>query len=312
MLQPPSLTNAPRYPVTAGLAIGAMVVTGLWWSGQSIDPFFTNGDVWYKWELWRAFTSTLPHVSFFHLAFNLYWIWVFGTLLEGIYGHLRFAGIVVLLAFSSALAEFALLRGGVGLSGVGYGFWGMLWVLEKHDARFAGAVDENTSRLFVIWFFVCIGLTVTNVMPIANIAHGVGAVAGALLGLAASRGGAVKWRSIAALAAVVISVLLASTVFWPQVNLTDEAEDEVEHAGVEALYRNDNAEARRLLEIATQMRHASARTWYNLGVAYGRLHDHDKASAMFEHAAQMPGATSDVRAMANALSIWRGTNSAKK
>jgi membrane associated rhomboid family serine protease len=293
MLQPPSLKSVPRYPVTAGTGLAALTVTGLWWSGGSMDGFVMNAQVWEKWELWRALTSTLPHTGIFHLGFNLYWLWVFGTLLERVYGHLKFAGIVLLLAFGSMLAEFTLFAGGVGLSGVGYGLWGMLWALERHDARFAGSVDNQTSRLFVIWFFLCIALTITNVMPVANMAHGVGAGMGVLLGLAASGKGSLKWKSSAGLAAVLILVLAGSTVFWPRVNLSKSAQPEVEEAGLKALDRDDVPRAVKLLETSAHMRGAPARAWYNLGIAYQRLGNYERALAAFEHAAEMPGATSN-------------------
>ena len=168
MLAPPSLKSIPRYPVTAGVAAMAIAVTAMWGFDQSIDWAVMNHRVFAKWELWRTLTSTLPHVGILHLAFNLYWLWTFGTLVEKVYGHLKCAGIYLLLAFGASLAEFSLFIGGVGLSGVGYGLWGMLWVLEKRDPRFAQAVDYQTSRLFVIWFFMCIALTVTNLMPVAK------------------------------------------------------------------------------------------------------------------------------------------------
>jgi membrane associated rhomboid family serine protease len=311
MLAPPSLKNVPHYPVTAGVAAAAMVVTGMWWSGQNMDGFVMNGRVWTNFELWRALTCTLPHVNFFHLAFNLYWVWTFGTLVEREYGHLRCAGIFLLLAFGSSLAEFTVFSGGVGLSGVGYGLWGMLWVLEKRDPRFSEAVDYQTSRLFVIWFVLCIVLTIVNVMPVANVAHGVGAGMGALLGLAASGRSAVKWQSIAGVVAVMILGLAGSTVFWPWVNLSADAEPEVEWAGWEALSQNHDTNAVKLLEIATRMRHAPARAWYNLGVAYGRLGRFDEALAAYEHAAQMPDADSKTQQAAQELKgylTWKKEN----
>lgn len=290
MLAPPSLKNVLFYPVTAGVAVAAMIVTGTWWSGQNIDWFVMNSQVCANYELWRALTCTLPHVNFFHLAFNLYWVWTFGALVEREYGHLRCAAIFLLLAFGSSLAEFTVFSGGVGLSGVGYGLWGLLWVLEKHDARFAGAVDYQTSRLFVIWFFLCIGLTLAGVMPVANVAHGAGAILGVLLGLATSGNGVVRGKSIAGLVLLIIMGLAGSTVFWPQVNLSAEAEVEVEFAGYNALQQNHDADAVKFLEIATRMRHAPSRAWYNLGVAYARVGRFDKALAAYEHAAQMPDA----------------------
>lgn len=311
MLAPPSLKNVPRYPVTAGVALAAIIVTGLWWSGQSIDAFVMNGRVWANFELWRALTCTLPHANFIHLAFNLYWVWTFGTLVERVYGHLRCAGIFLLLAFGSSLAEFTVFSGGVGLSGVGYGLWGMLWVLEKRDPRFAEAVDYQTSRLFVFWFFLCIALTILNVMPVANVAHGVGAGMGALLGLAAGSQGAVKWKSIAGLVAVLILGLAGSTVFWPWVNLSADAEPEVESAAWEALNQNQDTNAVRLLEIATRMRHAPARAWYNLGIAYSRVERYDQALGAFEHAAQMPDADSRMQRAAKGMKeylTWKKEN----
>jgi membrane associated rhomboid family serine protease len=300
------LKDVPRYPVTAGAGLAAIVVTVLWWSGHGIEVFEANGKVWEKWELWRAFTSTLPHRDFFHIAFNLYWLWVFGALIERVYGHLKTAGIFALLALGSMLAEFAVSEGGVGLSGVGYGLWGMLWVMEKRDPRFSGAVDRRTSQTFVIWFFLCIVLTVTDVFPVANVAHGAGAVLGALLGWAATGTPSMKWKAIAALAILMILSLLGSTVFWPQVNLTSFAEEEIERIGIEALERGDNAYAAHCLETAVHIRHAPARAWYNLGVVYERERRVSEAYTCFERAATMPDADSNMRKVADDWKRWRG------
>jgi membrane associated rhomboid family serine protease len=290
MLRPPSLKFAPYYPVTAGVALAAMIVSGMWWSKQDIGVFVMDSHVWDGWQLWRALTSTLPHVNFFHLAFNLYWLWTFGTLVERVYGHLKCAAIFLLLAFGSMLAEFAVLNGGVGLSGVGYGLWGLLMILERHDARFADAVDAHTNQTFAVWFVLCIVLTVTDVMPVANVAHGVGAVLGMLLGLAIAGSPSAQWKARAGLVAIVILSFLGGTVLWPYVNLSKYADSEIEEAALSALNRNDAPHAVKLLELATHRRNAPARAWYNLGVAYGHAGRYPEAVAAFQHAAQMPDA----------------------
>jgi len=295
MLRPPPLKFVPYYPITAGVSAAAIVVTGLWWSGQNIDAFTMNTDVWSRWQLWRALTATLPHVNFFHLAFNLYWVWTFGTLVERVYGHLKCAGIFLLLAFGSSLADFALSSGGVGLSGVGYGLWGLLMVLEQRDARFADAVDRQTNQLFIFWFFLCIVLTIINVMPVANVAHGAGAVLGILLGLAVAGKRSVRWPSRAGLTALMILILLGATVFWPKANFSSDAEAQVEHDGLEALDRGDVPHAVKLLEVSAHMRNAPARAWYNLGVACLQADRYSDALAAFKHAAQMPDADSQMR-----------------
>jgi membrane associated rhomboid family serine protease len=301
MLQPPSLRDALKYPVTTAVAALAVAATASWWAGKEAGGFVMDYRVWEKWELWRALTSTLPHADLLHLAFNLYWLWVFGTLVERVYGELRMAGIVLLLASGSALWEFAVFSGGVGLSGVGYGLWAMLWVLERRDRRFAAAVDRPTTQLFVGWFFLCILLTVTKVMLVGNVAHAVGAGLGALLGLAASGQRGWRWASSAGLVVTLAGGILGSTVLWPRVNLTERAEAEVEHAGVAALERTDDQQAAQLLETAVHMRWAPARAWYNLGVAYHRLdRDHDAVEA-FERAARMPDATQDMQTTARQM-----------
>jgi membrane associated rhomboid family serine protease len=305
MLKPPSLKDLPHYPVTVSVTIMAVAATAAWWAGWDIASIATEDSVWAKWQLWRALTSTLPHVNIFHLAFNLYWFWVFGTLIERVFGHLKLAAIIVVLAFGSSLAEFALLEGGVGLSGVGYGLWAMLWVLEKTDARFHGAVDRQTTQTFVSWFFLCVVLTVTNIMPVANIAHAVGAGLGVLIGLSARAQGAERVGAIGGLVAVSILCVAGSTIFWSQVNLTDRPELAVERAGLTAMEKRDIPHAVTLLESAANMRKAAARTWYNLGIAYqrsGRLKD---AARAYYHAAQMPDSDSHMHHVAEEFKYWR-------
>ena len=134
-------------------------------------------------------TSVFPHGDVLHLFFNAYWTWAFGTLVEPVFGHTKTAAIFVLFAVVSGGFEYATFYGGIGLSGVGYGLFAMLWVLGRRDRRFAGAVDKQTAGLFVVWFLACIVMTAQNIMPVGNVAHGVGALIGAALGEAiASRG----------------------------------------------------------------------------------------------------------------------------
>ncbi|MGD0092779.1 MAG: rhomboid family intramembrane serine protease [Planctomycetota bacterium] len=218
MRQPPLLREAHRYPVVSGLAVAALTATIAWWCEWDVRSYLMSRRFWPR-EPWRLITSTLLHADIVHLAFNLYWLWVFGTLIEEVFGSLKTLGLVLLLAAGPAAAEYALLHGGVGLSGVGYGFFGLLWVLNRRDGRFFGAVDRDTRRLFVGWFFLCILLTVLDILPVANFAHGAGAVLGILLGHAISSRG--PRRAVFATALIVLSVLmLAAAGPWrPYVNL---------------------------------------------------------------------------------------------
>src|SRR5262249_27797750 len=44
-------------------------------------------------EYWRLVTSGFLHASFFHIAFNMVFVWWIGRVLEPAVGHARFAGV---------------------------------------------------------------------------------------------------------------------------------------------------------------------------------------------------------------------------
>jgi membrane associated rhomboid family serine protease len=124
----PKLTEISHYPVVAGTALLAVGVTVAWWAKVDISPLFETAMI-RRGELWRLVTSILPHGGILHLVFNVYWLWVFGTFVEEVYGHLKTAALVLLFAVGSGAWEFAIAVGGIGLSGVGYGLFGLLWIL---------------------------------------------------------------------------------------------------------------------------------------------------------------------------------------
>ena len=289
MRPPPSVKELPRYPIVGGLALLAIGVTLAWW-GERVDitppresPLMRQG------QLWRLVTPILPHVNPMHLAFNVYWLWVFGTLVEEQFGHARALATVLLFAVGSCAAEYALMHGGVGLSGVGYGLFGLLWVLSRYDPRFEGAVDQNTTGLFIGWFFLCILLTVAGVMRVANVAHGVGAVLGAGLGLAIAHP---RRRALYATALSLFVAASAGAALYARqfVNLTSDRGEEWAQLGLEDLLRkNDTRAASRLTE-AVRVDDRQAWAWYNLGVARHRLGHEAESQEAFERAAALePG-----------------------
>ena len=133
-------------------------------------------------EPWRLLTPTFFHGGPLHLIFNVCWLWAFGTLVEARFGHAATLGICLLLAVGSVAAELALFRCGLGLSGVVYGLFGLLWVLSRTDPRFEDAVDEKIVELMIGWFILCIVLKVADVWNIALVSHAAGCILGALLG----------------------------------------------------------------------------------------------------------------------------------
>ena len=88
MVRPQPFSRAPELPVTAGL-VGIAIVVGVAQQLLKYDVsrlLLTDAAFWS--EPWRIVTSILPHGDPLHLLFNLYWVWVFGAILETRFGHL--------------------------------------------------------------------------------------------------------------------------------------------------------------------------------------------------------------------------------
>lgn len=274
MRSPPPLSRLPAYPVTGGVGLLATVVTLLVAAGRwDVARFEVNPNAFTR-EPWRLVLSALPHAldlgrfDVFHLPFNLYWLWLFGTVLEDVYGHVKTFALIVLLAAGSELAEYALLRGGIGLSGVNYGLFALLWFLAPRDRRFAGAMDARTTRLMVGWFFFCIVATVTKVWAVANVAHGVGALLGFLVGAAAaSYTLGRRFLASAAIAAVLATSWIGATSQRPRVNLAHDAHGSFQ-LGYQAIQGGRFDEAVRHYRVAVATDPKNAPAFYNLGIAY--------------------------------------------
>jgi membrane associated rhomboid family serine protease len=278
----------------------AVALTIAWHFGKmDLSPLLEDANV-RRGEVWRFLTSMWPHGNALHLIFNAYWTWVLGSVVEEEFGHVRAALIIAILALGSGAAEYALYEGGIGLSGVGYGIFAMLWVLSTRDRRrFADVVDRNTVQLFVAWFFACIVMTWAGVMRVGNVAHGAGAVLGAVLGFAVAGR---PWERIVASigAAVLVSASVAGAMVWrPWINLAKDAYVDEARLGYAALEAGRDEEGARWYRDAVRMSPGTASNWYNLGVAYLRLGRLKEALRAYERAHELdPGD-------ANYERVWR-------
>jgi len=171
--------------VTMAVCLAAVGASLACWQFPAVGAYFTAEPtaVW-SGQLWRLLTDALPHVNVLHLAFNLYWIWRWGQVIEGWLGPVRYAGLVLLLAGGSSAVAFLGSEPGIGLSGVGFGLFGLLFALRREKDFAAQEMQPGVIPLWVAWFFLCILATYMDVMAIGNIAHGAGAVLGWLVGRA--------------------------------------------------------------------------------------------------------------------------------
>jgi len=291
MPQTPRWTEIPKYPVTVGIGLLAAAVTFAWWGGANISDLFPSAEI-RRGQFWRLFTSILPHLDFLHLAFNLYWLWIFGTVVERIFGHTKTALLLLLFAVGSTSLDFAFDRGGVGLSGAGYALFGLLWVLSARDERFRDCIDQRTVKLFVAWFFLCIITTISGAYPVANVAHGTGAILGVLTAYALTLP---KYRL--QISALIVSILLFG--FWgdtfgrPIINLSTKVGYEEARWGYDALLAGRNNEAVKWLRDSVKFRPKEPIYWYNLGIAYHRVGNMPAAIAAYKRAHELEPANAD-------------------
>jgi membrane associated rhomboid family serine protease len=285
MQKPPKWTEFPRYPVIAGTALIAIGVTAASWAGLDVSRLFETAMI-RRGEVWRLVTSIFPHISVLHLVFNIYWLWAFGPLVEQVYGHVKTAALILLFAVVPNALEYAFASGGVGLSGVGYGLFGLLWVLSTRDERFHEAIDPKTIRLFVGWFFLCIVLTVAKILPVGNIAHGSGAVLGVLAGFAITQP---ERRPVitAGISLILVFSLWAATVGRPKVNMSQAPGYPEGKAGYDALMANRNQEAVVWLQEAVAAEPKNTYYWLNLALAYQRLGNDAQALTAYRKAADL-------------------------
>jgi GlpG protein len=76
-----------------------------------------------------------------------------------------------------------------GMSGVGYGLFGYLFIKTRYDNRDNYLLSPVTSFVAIVWFIVCIARSVppfshlleNAIPPIANSAHAVGLFVGAAM-----------------------------------------------------------------------------------------------------------------------------------
>lgn len=150
--------------VSASQMLGAADEVSLW------------GGAW-----WRVLTTAFHHGGFIHLLCNMLTLGLFGRLLEfrlGSFHYLLFC--IAGLAVSSLAQSFW--SDGVGLSGLLYAQFGLIWIWRKSDEWWRDQVHDQIIQGGFIWFFACFVLDAMKILPIGNIAHAAGLAYGYCVG----------------------------------------------------------------------------------------------------------------------------------
>ena len=132
-------------------------------------------------QLWRLFTPAFVHFGIIHILFNMLWLYQLGSVIEQRQKTMRLAILVIVISVLSNLAQY-LWAGPMfgGMSGVVYGLLAYMWVQGKYNPWAGLGLEQNIAVMMLVWFVICwLGL----VGNIANMAHTIGLVSGAILGL---------------------------------------------------------------------------------------------------------------------------------
>ncbi len=157
----------------------------------------------YRGELWRTITPIFYHYGTLHIVFNMLWMVQLGRMIEGRYGTLCLAMIVVFSAvFSNVLQGIVpgSMGGSVpnlnndllfstcgGMSGVIYALFGFIWFRMLYDPGSRMFLPQSTVIILIGYLFYCMLVPEIGSLggggSVANWAHGGGIVMGLLLGL---------------------------------------------------------------------------------------------------------------------------------
>lgn len=162
--------------------------------------------------VWALITSTFVHFAIWHVAFNVYWLWVLGNRMERQVGSRLYLAFFVAAAFVSSASQLAASdTTGIGASGVVYALFGFMWPTRKQYPAFAEVLDWRTIQLFIMWMGGCVVAQYLQVADIGNAAH----VFGFLFGAAVARGFVLSFvPKLFRVAAASLVILATIPLFW--------------------------------------------------------------------------------------------------
>jgi GlpG protein len=143
-----------------------------------------------KGEAWRIITPMFLHGNMFHLFFNMFFIFLLGSMIERIHGSYFFLILALLTQIAGMMVQVLLpdaafmpesLRGSpfaIGASGVAYGLFGFMWIRPLLDSDYPIELDSTQFMIIIAGLIICM----TPIVPhVANGAHLGGLAAGMMI-----------------------------------------------------------------------------------------------------------------------------------
>ena len=172
--------------VTVGIGVAQLLAP----PGQDLfaQAFALDKGLVAQGQWWRLVSVVLVHAGLLHLAFNMYFLYLIGPIIESLYGSARFVLLYVLTAAAASTLSFVLEpAAAVGASGALFGLAGVLAVTMRVYkpllGRQATALAGQIVLLIVLNLVFDVGVVQIGALSIDIFAHVGGLIAGAWLGL---------------------------------------------------------------------------------------------------------------------------------
>jgi membrane associated rhomboid family serine protease len=166
-------------------------------------------------QYYRLLTAAFMHYSIWHIAFNMYALYLFGPPLEATLGRVRFTSLYLLSALGGSAASYAFIPPNgesLGASGAVFGLFGAFFVVNRKFGR-------DNSGLFVL---LAINLAIAFI-PNTNIdwhAHVGGLLTGSLVASALVYAPRDRRTVVQAAGVVVVLLIIVALVVWRTTQLT--------------------------------------------------------------------------------------------
>jgi membrane associated rhomboid family serine protease len=189
--------------------------------GINLESKLDNWGVYKKWgapsstdifngSYWGLISSNFLHTELWHICFNLYWIWFLGKKIEFESKKPFYAIFVMTSALVSSLSQLSFSDStGIGLSGIGYSFFGFIYIKSKTTDDYKNYLDKKTVNLFVFWLVLCLVLTQYKVWSVGNAAH----IGGLLWGMTLAFISRFQ-MAIQVSISLILLMFLATMIFW--------------------------------------------------------------------------------------------------
>jgi membrane associated rhomboid family serine protease len=151
--------------------------------GPLLEAGFVRADEVAAGEWWRILTSAFLHLGILHLALNMWALYLFGPLLEQLYGHIEYLAIYLLCAAGGSVLTILVApqQAAVGASGAIFGLLGLAFAVSRR--RHLALPRQTRAVLGQIGGLLVINLAFTFFVPNISITGHLGGLAvGLVLG----------------------------------------------------------------------------------------------------------------------------------